>query len=136
MTPPDTGRFVLLTYSDRLLDYPHYTFPPEYSRTIVGCYRNGVWLDDTCTALNIEPDGWHELPDNSWINVKDRLPLEKDSSVTYRTITVLASNGIECKEMEFQAGSGGTIPWASWSMYGYFKGHEIIKWKPMPEVDL
>lgn len=63
-TPPDNSRFVILHYSgEYIAAHPDWVFPGDYSRTIIGRYLKGVWLDDMGEDVVIEPSHWGELPE-------------------------------------------------------------------------
>lgn len=60
--PPDNDRWVLLHYSDEYIaSNLSYTFPLEFSKTIVGCYKKGIWMDDMQDDVLIPPSHWMEL---------------------------------------------------------------------------
>lgn len=72
---------------------------------------------------------------SEWIKCSERLPLEPDESVTFESLSVLATDrdGV-VRIMEFARGGGHiNMPWACWSGYGGLRPETITHWMPLPE---
>lgn len=63
-----------------------------------------------------------------WIKCSDRLPLEV-SNETFRSISVIVTNGLDVGLCDCQAGDG----WFEWSSYGDINAVKITHWMPLPE---
>tara|TARA_R110000851_G_scaffold207139_1_gene359116 strand:+ start:160 stop:498 length:339 start_codon:yes stop_codon:yes gene_type:complete len=66
-----------------------------------------------------------------WVSVDDELPINSDGLTGYKTVRVVATDGVISGEMNFSAGLLPG-PWFEWSEYGDFEPSLITHWQPLP----
>lgn len=69
---------------------------------------------------------------SGWIKCGDRMPLEVSGEVPFRSVEVIATDGVTVMQCTFDAGNGCGKPWAAWNGYNNIPASQITHWQPLP----